>query len=263
MKECKMPFYSIIIPTYNSAETISVAVESVLNQSLKDFEIIIVDGCSSDNTTDIVKGYKDASITTLSESDEGIYDAMNKGVRRAKGNWLFFMGSDDRFYSNDVLEQIDKTTRLNQFEVVYGDVYSNQLEGRYDGEFTQEKIIKKNICHQAIFFHRDLFQSIGCFDLKYKAWADWDHNMRWLLSSEVNKIYVDCIVSEYADGGFSSQHGDPSFQGEKWLKYLLYGRQSLNIETKVSVLIRGLRKTAMSDKRNFLKLLLNIPRIFS
>lgn len=86
--------------------------------------------------------------------------------------------------------------------------------------------------------------------------------MRWMLSSEINKVYVDCIVSEYADGGFSSLNGDPVFHGEKVLKYLHYGRRAIKFKKKMKVLFRELKRTALYDKRIFLKLLLNIPHFF-
>src|ERR1700722_16529958 len=99
---------SIIIPTYNSQNTILTALQSIVKQSFDDFEIIIVDGLSNDDTVTIVKNFQDDRIKIISELDNGIYDAMNKGIDRAKGDWLYFLGSDDRLYNDTVLEDVNK-----------------------------------------------------------------------------------------------------------------------------------------------------------
>ena len=256
-----MPVFSIIIPTYNSSKTIAVALESVLKQSFIDFEIIIVDGLSKDSTLDIIKSFRDERIKIYSEKDNGIYEAMNKGVDLAKDSWLFFMGSDDRFFTPHILEQIFNTDKKNNYDVIYGDVYSTRFNGRYDGEFTVEKILKKNICHQSIFFNKSIFNKIGYFNLKYKAQADWDHNMRWILSSTLNKVYFNCIIAEYADGGFSSINGDSLFDREKVLKYLIYGKKTISTSKRVQLLVKELKRTVLYDKSHFLKIVYNIPKV--
>src|SRR2546422_844446 len=101
-----MPIFSIILPTFNSAAQIATALESILNQTFNDFEILVLDGCSGDNTIEIAKSYKDTRIRIWSEKDEGIYDAMNKGIEKATGKWLYFLGSDDELYNNAILEKV-------------------------------------------------------------------------------------------------------------------------------------------------------------
>ena len=89
------PLFSIIIPTFNAAKTLSASLESVINQSCQQFELLIVDGISTDDTLSVVKKYAalSANIKWVSEKDNGIYDAMNKSIKMAKGEWLFFLGS--------------------------------------------------------------------------------------------------------------------------------------------------------------------------
>ena len=98
---------TIIIPTYNCEKTIGDALDSILGQSIKEVEVLIVDGLSTDRTLEIVAQYqtKHANIVLHSEKDEGIYDAMNKGIGLAKGDWLYFMGSDDTLFENTTLEK--------------------------------------------------------------------------------------------------------------------------------------------------------------
>ena len=99
------PFISIIIPTFNAESTILKALESILQQTFKDFEILIIDGLSKDKTIEIVENLKDSRIKIHSDKDIGIYDAMNKGIHYAQGKWLYFIGSDDYLYNNEDCKQ--------------------------------------------------------------------------------------------------------------------------------------------------------------
>lgn len=206
---------SIIIPTFNSAKTLAVCLDSILKQSFTDFEVLIMDGLSTDNTLEIVKSYDDVRLIISSEKDNGIYDAMNKGITKAKGTWLYFMGSDDSLYESNTIEQFLNIEGLEKIEIVYGNVYSKRFNGSYDGLFTYSKLINKNICHQSLFFRKSIFAKIGKFNLKYKSHADWDHNIRWFFSSNVPKIYTDQIIANYADGGYSSMNNDEVFKRDK------------------------------------------------
>lgn len=220
--------FSIIIPLYNSEATLKNCLDSVFSQNYKDFEVIVVDGLSKDKSMDIVKMYvnKNKNLHYLSEADKGIYDAMNKGIKMAKGKWLYFMGSDDSFYSTDVLQNVHASLECNKdLDVVYGNVFSERFNGVYNGIFYDEKLYYENICHQSIFFHNSVFRQVGNFNLNYKAHADWEHNMKWFLSSKINKKYIDLIVANYSDGGFSSQHGDSQFEKDKIFVFLKNGFQ--------------------------------------
>lgn len=219
------PFFSVIVPTFNSETTLSVALDSVVGQTYKNIEVIIIDGLSTDNTIKISKKYVEQfnNVKVLSEKDKGIYDAMNKGISLSKGDWLYFMGSDDHFFSKDVLETIVKTIDKTSIDILYGNICSNTYGSKYDDEFTYEKLIKKNIGHQAIFFNKRVFNIIGIFSLKYKALADWDHNIRWFFSSKIKKKYIDIIIANYADGGYSMMNADNNFNKDKYKILFRYG----------------------------------------
>ncbi|QDO93683.1 glycosyltransferase [Formosa sediminum] len=228
------PFFSIIIPTYNSSEVLEVAINSIIKQTYKNYEIVIIDGGSNDGTLDLLKNYVlkyPNSIRFKSEKDKGIYDAMNKGINFSEGEWLFFLGSDDYFYSATVFQELHSFIKNNPCEVVYGDINGVRFNGRRSGNFSLTDLITRNLCHQGIFFNKKVFSKIGVFDLKYKAHADWDHNMRWFFNPKINKKYIPLIISEYADGGFSSLHGDPVFESDKDYKIVKYGWKSLPPET--------------------------------
>ncbi len=206
-----MPKYSIIIPTYNSASTLAAAISSVLEQTFSDFEILIMDGCSTDNTLDIVKSFSDNRVKICSEPDTGVYDAMNKGVNKAIGEWLFFLGSDDVFYDNNVLLSI--SSHLGDNDFVYGNAYFIHSKMIWDGEFSRAKLLfSRNICHQSIFYKKKLFEQLGNFNLMFKIYADWDFNIRCFSHSHIKIKYVNLIISKYDErNGLSSDAGDLEF----------------------------------------------------
>lgn len=215
---CKNPpLFSIIIPTFNSGAALAVALDSIFFQTFKDFEVLIIDGLSTDNTEDVVSRYKNkiSSIHFYSENDKGIYDAMNKGIALASGEWLYFMGSDDSFFDTTTLAQFVDNKEIGKSEVVYGNVYSTYFNGSYDGLFNYSKLMKQNICHQSIFFRKSVYKKIGNYNLKYKAYADWDHNIRWFFRSDIANIHIDQIIANFTYGGFSSIYDDKAFKKDK------------------------------------------------
>jgi glycosyltransferase involved in cell wall biosynthesis len=220
-------YYSIVIPTLNSENTLSFALESIMQQKCHDLEVLIIDGQSYDSTLDIARKFRDKRIHIVSEMDNGIYDAINKGIKMSKGEWLYFLGSDDKLFDSYVLESIHNETYSNRYDIIYGDVNSSRFNGRYDGEFDYLKLISKNICHQALFFKKTIFKRIGLYNLNYKSHADWDHNLRWFLNKHIRKKYIDLVIAEYGDGGFSSVHPDEIFARDKNMNIIKYGLSSL------------------------------------
>ena len=258
-----IPFFSIIIPTYNSAHTISVCLDSIMKQNFKDFEVVIVDGVSTDDTITIVQSYQheDFKITYSSEKDQGIYDAMNKGIRIAKGEWLYFMGSDDKLFSTEVLQKIAEAFKEDDhLDVIYGNIFSKRFNGIYDGEFTNNKILSQNICHQAIFFSSTIFKSVGNFDVKFRSHADWDHNFRWFFSKKIKKKFINLVIADYADGGFSTVYADLLFLKQKHLKFLLSAHHILPFKQKYSLLKEEITQSLEQKKyKNAFALIIRSP----
>ncbi len=216
---------SIIIPTFNSGETLEIALKSIVEQTFSQIEILIIDGLSTDNTLKIAKEYQHhfPYIKIISEADRGVYDAMNKGIGLACGEWIYFLGSDDYLYRPSTIQNFMKIEGLQKLDVVYGDVYRTKIKGRYDGEFTYSKLEQKNICHQAIFFRKKVFNITGNFNLRYQVLADWDHNIKWFFSSKVKFQYVDQVFATFTHGGLSSSKKDYIFLRDKNRKFLLLG----------------------------------------
>ncbi len=250
------PFYSIIIPTYNSEITISRALESVLQQTFSDYEILIMDGLSTDRTKIIVKQYQSTNknIHFYSEEDKGIYDAMNKGINTSNASWLYFMGSDDYLFDADVLKKIYHYVNEGVHEVIYGNVNSTYYKGLYDGNFDYKKLTQKNICHQAIFIKKSVFNAIGTFDISYKVLADWHHNIRWFYNSRIKHRYVDLTIAEYTAGGISYYNQDYKFKSLRNELFLKYGFFKIPIDTRIVLLSKIVRK--YKKQKNIIKFLM-------
>lgn len=240
----KSPVFSIIIPTYNSEATIAKALDSVLGQSFDGYEILIIDGKSTDNTVSIVNAYKlnSPTIQLISEPDSGIYDAMNKGVRLASGDWLYFLGSDDYLFDSEVLQSVFDFIEKGNYDVLYGQVHSSAFNGLYDGAFDYVKLTRKNICHQAIFFNKNVFKIIGDFDISFTSVADWHHNIRWFYNSKIKHHYIDLTIAEYADGGYSSHNRDQKFLDMKYALLFNYGFFKLPLSELISVTTKLVKK---------------------
>lgn len=207
---------TIVIPTFNSGRRIERCLQSILAQRFSDYEIVVVDGGSTDQTCQRVEMLvrEGAPIVLHSEKDEGVYDAMNRGVNLARGDWLLFLGSDDELYSPTVLAEMAAHLTPN-VDLVYGNVMARgasswaQDGAIYDGPFDDEKILERNICHQSIFYARSLFAHHGGYDLTYKVLADWEYNLRIFRSAR--KKYVDTVVAAFEGGGLSTGVIDHEF----------------------------------------------------
>jgi glycosyltransferase involved in cell wall biosynthesis len=205
-----MPAISIIIPVYNAESLIGNTLETIRAQTFEDFEVLVMDGLSTDRTMTIVNDYaaKDARIRSKSAKDRGIYDAMNKGIEESKGDWLLFLGADDLLINDTVLARVSAHLATGDADMVYGNV---QIKGNafwakdgdiYDGEFSVEKLFQRNICHQAIFYRKQLFQKLGNYNIAYRICADWDFNHRCFAKCRVQ--YMDEVISIFPIGGLST-----------------------------------------------------------
>lgn len=201
---------SIITVVYNGVSTLEKTIQSVVNQTYENVEYIIIDGGSTDGTLDIIKKYEDKINYWVSEEDKGIYDAMNKGIKVAKGDWIYFLGADDILY--DVLHKVIDNLDSSK-SAIYGDVYMPKKHKIYDGKFTKFKMMFHNICHQAIFYNKEVFKNKQ-FDLKYKLLADYAFNLSHY--DEKSFHYIPILVAFYNDiDGSSSQIKDINFKVDK------------------------------------------------
>jgi len=220
--------FSIITPTLNAAATIGEVLHSVSVQSYKRIEHIIVDGGSADSTSEIVSKYSSRlrHIRFLQEKDKGLYDALNKGIVASSGDYLLFLGSDDVFHDQEVLSDLVVRRVFDTNKVVYGNVLVVGNTGWakdgdiYDGPFSKEKLMRKNICHQAIFYPRKVFSRLGFYNIRYVINADWDMNLRcW---AEEGFSYVDRIIAVFNAEGCSTKAVDEAFKNDYLKQLKLY-----------------------------------------
>lgn len=204
------PVVSVILVTYNASQYLERAVRSVLTQALRSVELIIVDGGSTDTTLEIIGRIGDDRLRWISEPDEGIYDAMNKGIKLARGKWLYFLGADDFLMKDTVLEDVF-SRELNESDIVYGDVYSVLLKRNYDGPTNPKKLLFSNLCHQSIFYNRTVFEKAGFYDLSYKLFSDWEFNIRCFADLHLVTKYVPVVIAEYSASGLSTVVKDVKF----------------------------------------------------
>jgi len=196
------PLISIIIVVYNAGQYLEQTLLSVIQQTYKHIELIIIDGGSSDNTIEILKRYDDRISYWKSEPDKGIYDAMNKAIDIATGNWVYFLGAGDILLN--VLHQIvPKMLMLNH--IYYGNVYWNDRSIIYDGRFSAFKLAVSNICHQAIFYPLAAIKRYK-FNTQYRILADHHLNMQCFGDADFKFTYLPNLICIYDGDGFSSRN---------------------------------------------------------
>lgn len=205
---------SIITVVYNAADSLEETILSVINQNFDDFEFIIIDGGSTDGTLEIIKKHQDQITLWISEPDNGIYDAMNKGISKAKGDFIYFLGGDDLLYSESVLEKI--SIRLNDNKkVYYGNVHFKTRNIIYDGKFNSLKIVTRNISHQSIFYSKHIFKKY-LYDTKYKIFADYELNLKLYGNSFFSFEYIPLTIAIFNDKGISGSNVlDINFENDR------------------------------------------------
>lgn len=234
---------SIIIPTYNSSSVLGRAIDSILAQTFTDYEILVMDGASKDDTVGMARAYNRSEIRIFSEPDRGIYDAMNKGIAKSRGEWLYFLGSDDWLMDDNVLQKVFDTENMCEYDIVYGDVEAEHLPPQGHGKWTYEDI-DFNRCHQAVFYRRSFLKRQGGYNLKYTIAADYDLNLKWFLSRHYRSTFIDVTIAHFSDAGVSTLGGgDQLFLKEKPRLLLTRGFFKLSIQQRKSLLFSVLNNS--------------------
>lgn len=202
------PLITVITVVKNGAATLEQALRSVLAQTYQPLEYVVFDGVSEDGTLDLLRRYDDRIAYWCSQADDGIYDAMNRAVALARGDWLLFLGADDQLrpgFSAAAAQCREPDT------LYYGDVFMPQRGRRYDGPFTAAKLARRNICQQAIFYPRAVFAH-DRFDTRYPVLADWVLNMHCQHDARFRFQYLPEVIAEFNDRtGVSALRVDDAF----------------------------------------------------
>lgn len=205
--------FSIVLATYNCGRKVESTIESILCQNKDLFELIVLDGASTDDTLDCIKKYESDALKLISEKDGGVYHAFNKGIDLATGQYLYFIGAGDRLREG-VLETVSEFLPSNVPAFVYGDAFVVKEQIHYGGEFCEARLHKQNICHQAVFYHRDIFRLVGKYDLRYSIFSDWALNLKCFGDRRVRKQYLERVIVDFEGGGLSSTDGDADFKND-------------------------------------------------
>lgn len=205
---------SLVTTTFNSAATIRDTIESVLAQNYIDTEHIIIDGASCDNTLDNVKYYGNKIATIISEPDQGIYDAMNKGIKAATGDVIGILNSDDFFTSTDVLSTIAETFQNNDIDALYGDVHfvnPDNLEKTvryYSSAIFRPSLFRFGFmpAHPSFYMKKSCYEKFGLYSLDYKIASDYDLLIRYLYLHKIKYKYIKKDFVTMRTGGISTEN---------------------------------------------------------
>lgn len=203
---------SIITITYNSESTLIDTIDSVLNQTYTDIEYIIIDGKSTDSTVSIIHSYKDKISKFISEKDNGLYDALNKGIAMATGDIIGVLHSDDFYTNHQVIEKVVQTFNLNQADAVYADLF-------YVDKTNVDKILRKWKSgnykhgmfingwmppHPTFFVRRHCYEKYGSFNLDLVSAADYELMLRFVHKHQIKLAYLPEFIIKMRAGGLSN-----------------------------------------------------------
>lgn len=204
----KQPKISIITINYNDKRGLINTVESVIKQTNTDFEYIIIDGGSSDGSKDYLEAQQAHFDYWVSESDRGIYDAMNKGLLKATGDYIYFLNSGDYFLFGEVLEVIakeliEKMPDLLAVAVLKTNTQTGFCQVDMPKFIDKLSLFKNMICHQSLFVNKNVFKEVGDFELAFKIKSDYEWLLRVISKQMFSIAYFNCITTFYPLGGAS------------------------------------------------------------
>jgi glycosyltransferase len=204
--------FSIITVIYNSADTISDCLTSILNQTYPDIEYIIIDGGSSDSSIEKIRSCPNRVTKLISENDNGIYDALNKGIKNAGGDIIGILHSDDIMASDTIIEDVSNKFLQTSADIVYGDLdYVNRKDTNIivrhwkSNPFDRSLIVKGWMpAHPAMFIRRDIFTKYGLYDLQYHISSDYDLILRLMQIRDIKFEYLPVVITKMRMGGVSN-----------------------------------------------------------
>ena len=211
-------FFSIVIATKNAEKHLQTCLDSLRGQSFYDFEIIIIDDLSIDTTAQIVQANRKLVKHFISEPDEGIYDAWNRGLNYTSGEWIIFLGSDDIMLPGTLLKYFNVLSKNMEVKFLSSKVEIKKIDSRFGREFGEEfnmSKMRKYMCvaHVGAVHHRSLFLEFGSFNISYKICGDYEFLLR--LTERVQTTYIDEVTCIMLAGGASEKFPDALLEAQK------------------------------------------------
>ena len=218
-----MPKLSIITINYNNAEGLQKTIESVIPQTFKDYEYLVIDGGSNDGSKGIIEKFNTKINYWISEKDKGIYNAMNKGINQAQGEYCLFLNSGDFLCTSKVLEEVFAIN--STADIIYGNMMidwgnGTKTEGIMPDTITAQQMYNDTLWHPVSFIKRELFEKYGLYNEDYKMVADYDFFFKTIIEKKVSTKHIPLLVSEYNVNGFSSKAENKVIEREERKKVI-------------------------------------------
>ena len=231
---------SIITVCYNSESTIESTIQSVLNQDYKDIEYILVDGKSTDKTISIIDRYKSRISKLISEKDEGMYFAINKGIKHATGDVVGILNADDFYFNDKIISRIVKEFQSKKTDSVYGDLQyvkkdnPNEIFRHWKSERYTSKLFLKGWMppHPTFFVKRNCYEKFGAFNTSFSISSDYELMLRFLYKHKISSSYIPEVLVRMRTGGMSNVS--------------LKSRVKANREDKLAWKINGLKPNSFT-----------------
>jgi hypothetical protein len=170
-----------------------------------------MDNCSSDNPERIIQKFSFDNLYFYSESDSGIYDAMNKGIKKSKGKWLFFLGAGDKLF----ISNLDSIAFDNNLKIIYGKIFNKKVGKFFGYNNNLYDLLRCNLCHQSILYNKELFEKLGFYKIVYPILADYELSIQAFFKFKSDIKYLDILIAEYDGSGISSWKKDLNFNSDK------------------------------------------------
>ena len=214
-----LPLFSIITVVFNGERFIQNCIQSVLAQTFTLYEYIVIDGGSTDKTVEIIKSYEKQLSYWVSEPDSGIYHAMNKGLNRVNGRWIFFLGADDRFFDNEVLSRISGILK-DELDIVFGNIKYNSGD-IVISKFSVKTLLHNTIHHQSAFYSRRNFLKWR-YDQKFRLISDYELNLK-IYKKKGGYRYIDTCIAICDQSGMSRSLLDIAFKETNEIRRRYHG----------------------------------------
>lgn len=204
--QANRPLLTIITAVYNSPDSLEKTIHSVAEQTWLDYEFIVIDGGSKDTTIDIIKKYDKQISRWISEKDNGIYDALNKGIQLSSGKWIHILNAGDTYFSSRTLQKLEPLFISNDNSILFGDVikvyHKKEILLRSNRNLDKGQY-QMPVCHQGLFIAGSIHQEIGVYDTKWRVAADFDFLLK-CLKKQYQYFYINQTIATFDFHGLSS-----------------------------------------------------------
>ena len=207
-RSIKRKFISILIPVLNDKNGLKKTLKSIFNQSFTDYEVIVIDGKSGDGTLSVIKSFRKKIKIFLSETDKGIYDAINKGIKLSTGKYINIINANDTYFNKNSLETAKKFLIKNNYDFLFGAVLKKKVYYKYEPEKMRWSFNFYPAHSGGFFVKKKIHNEIGLYNLKYPCSSDYDFFWRMIKSQKYKGGQTSKydVISKFEGGGFSSKY---------------------------------------------------------